>query len=233
MLRYFAPLRLCVKKLLCIGILLSLTSCVYWQSTCKRLLHKAEKSEPYDAIIIPGVPFDSLEGNWSPIMKIRIYWSFFLYKKGIAKNIIYSGSAVYTPYVESKIMGLYARKLGIPQEHIFIESKAEHSTENIYYSYYLGKRAGFKRMAIASDPFQSRLLKSFAKKKKLDLGILPMVFDSVETFDLNEPIIIDPSTAYQANFKSIEKRESFWKRLNGTLGKNLKPDSTDFTKNRK
>jgi len=206
---------------------------VYWQSTCKKLLTKAEKAEPYDAIIIPGVPFDSAEGNWSSIMKTRIYWSLFLYKKGIAKNIIYSGSAVYTPYVESKIMGLYAQKLGVPKAHIFTETKAEHSTENIYYSYYLGKRAGFQRMAIASDPFQARLLKSFARKMKLDLGILPMVFDSVETFDLNKPILIDPSTAYQTKFISIEKRESFWKRLKGTLGKNLKPDSLDHANFRK
>ena len=88
-------------------------------------------------------------------------------------------------------------------------------------------------MAIASDPFQARLLKSFARKMKLDLGILPMVFDSVETFDLNKPILIDPSTAYQTKFISIEKRESFWKRLKGTLGKNLKPDSLDHANFRK
>ncbi|MBC7390187.1 MAG: YdcF family protein [Opitutaceae bacterium] len=222
--------RLLMLPQLC--LFFSLTSCVYWQSTCKKLLHKAEKEEPYDAIIIPGVPFDSVEGSWSSIMKIRVYWSFFLYKKGIAKNIIYSGSAVYTPYVESKIMGLYAQKLGIPIDHIFTETKAEHSTENIYYSYYLGKRVGFQRMAIASDPFQSRLLKSFARKIKLDVGILPMVFDSVETFNLNQQILIDPKSAYQPQFVSIEKRESFWKRLNGTLGKNYKPDSLD-NKNRK
>ena len=163
-------------------------------------------------------------------MKIRVYWSYYLYKKGIAKNIIYSGSAVYTPYVESKIMALYAQQLGVPEKHIFVESKAEHSTENVYYSYYLGKRAGFQRMAIASDPFQSRLLKSFAKKMKLEVGMLPMVFDSVETFDLNTPVKIDPSPAYKPGFVSIEKRENFWKRWRGTLGKNLKKDSLDTSR---
>jgi len=216
-----------------LSVLLPLSSCVYWQSTCKKILKKAEKGPPYDAIIVPGVPFDSLDGNWSSIMKIRVYWSCFLYKKGIAKNIIFSGSAVYTPYVESKIMALYARQIGIPEEHIFIESAAEHSTENIYYSYYLGKRQGFNRMAIASDPFQTRLLKSFARKLKLDVDLLPMVFDSVNSYDLEKPIKIDPVSAHVASFSSIMIREKFWKRLQGTMGKNLKPDTLDTMNKRR
>jgi len=215
--------------------LLPLSSCVYFQSTCKDIFHEAEKGQPYDAVIIPGVPFDSLQGSWSPIMKIRVYWSYILYKKGIAKNIIYSGSAVYTPYVEARIMAMYAEQLGIPKEFIHTETNAEHSTENVYYSYYLGKRKGFMRMAVASDPFQSKMLHSFARQEDLDLDVLPMVFDSVETMPLDAKIIIDPMNAHIKDFCSIEKREKFWKRFRGTLGKNLKRDSADalFLKKKK
>src|SRR5438067_574875 len=59
----------------------------------------------FDAIIVPGVPFEN--GRWSQTMKSRVGWSYYLYRKGIAKNIIYSGAAVYSPYVEARIMALY------------------------------------------------------------------------------------------------------------------------------
>src|ERR1700751_3639559 len=65
---------------------------------------KAYKKKPYDAVIVTGIPYDSANGKWDYLMKIRVYWSWLLYKNGIAKNIIYSGSAVYTPYMESRIM---------------------------------------------------------------------------------------------------------------------------------
>jgi len=59
-------------------------------------------------------------------MKGRVYWSKYLYDRGIGKNIMYSGNAVYTPYFEGEIMALYAKAIGIPPEHIYTELKAEH-----------------------------------------------------------------------------------------------------------
>src|SRR5690606_27328958 len=89
-----------------------------------------ESHETFDVLIVPGVPFEN--GTWSPVMRMRVLWSSFLYQRGIVRNIIYSGGAVYTPYVEAKIMGLYAQQLGVPPEHIFYDTLAEHSTENIF-----------------------------------------------------------------------------------------------------
>ncbi|NPA67471.1 MAG: YdcF family protein, partial [Chlorobi bacterium] len=111
------------------------------------------KYAPYDAIIVPGVPFDGKE--WSDIMKMRVYWSYLLYKRGVAEHIIYSGGAVYSPYYESEIMKLYAIKLGIPDSVIFTDTVAEHSTENLWYSFKLAKQKGFKKLALATDPVQN------------------------------------------------------------------------------
>src|SRR6185436_13962436 len=86
---------------------------------------KSLKLAPYDAVIIPGIPFEN--NNWNFIMKSRVLWSVYLYKQGYVKNIIYSGSAVYSPYVEAKIMAMYAIEFDVPREHIFVESSAEHS----------------------------------------------------------------------------------------------------------
>ncbi|MBS1598718.1 MAG: YdcF family protein [Bacteroidetes bacterium] len=204
---------------------LTLFGCAFSSKTSKKLLAEAS-AKRYDIVVVPGVPLEN--GKWSRTMKGRVYWSKFLFDKGIAKNLMYSGSAVYTPYYEGLVMAMYAEALGIPKEHIFSETKAEHSTENIYYSYYKAKQMGFKTIALASDPFQSKSLRKFAHKKlSPDVGIIPFVVDTMRAM---EPLMIDPAIDYQQAFKkdfvSIKKREGFWKRLRGTYGKNI--DTTAY-----
>ncbi len=201
-------------------LLLTVSSCTFSSKTQKRLFKENEHKQ-FDAIIVPGVPFEN--NQWSRTMKGRVYWSKYLYDKGIAKNIIYSGSAVYSPYYEGKIMALYAEALGIPKEHIYSEIKAEHSTENIYYSYKLAKKLGFKNIALASDPFQTKLLRKFIRKKvDPNIPVIPFV---VDTLKIIEPTMTDPPINYQQAFKEdfipLKKRESFWKRWRGTRGKNI------------
>ena len=171
--------------------------------------------------IVPGAPFEG--GKWGRIMKGRVYWAKFLYDKGIVKNVMFSGSSVYTPYTEAIIMAMYAEAIGIPRDHIFTETKAEHSTENIYYSYQKAKQLGFKNIALASDPFQTKMLRKFTRRKvDPTIQFIPFVVDTLKQM---QPGMQDPEIDFQAafvpDFKSITKRESFWKRLRGTMGKNI------------
>jgi uncharacterized SAM-binding protein YcdF (DUF218 family) len=199
---------------------LFIQSCSFSKKTTKRLLKKSW-NEKYDLIIIPGMPFEN--GQWSRTMKARVYWSKYLYDKGIARNVMYSGSAVYTPYYEAQIMALYAEAIGIPKEYIYTETKAEHSTENIYYSYRKAKLLGFSKIALASDPFQTKLLKRFTKKRvSPDVQLIPFVVDTLRIMEseMIDPVI-DHQSAFKKEFISITKRENFWKRLKGTRGGNL------------
>lgn len=197
-----------------------LPGCSYTsKSATKMLLRSSQK--PYDLVVVPGVPIEN--GKWSQIMKIRVFWAKYLYDRGIAKNIMFSGSAVYSPWIEAEAMALYAKALGIPAENIYTETKAEHSTENIYYSYHKARKMGFRSIALASDPFQTKLLKRFSRKKvSPDVELLPMIFDTLR--NLQPPMYdpdIDLSTAYVAPFVSLPERESFRKRWRGTRGKNI------------
>lgn len=170
---------------------------VFLLPTC---LLKENIAQPADAIIVPGVQYNGK--NWNIMMKGRVYWSAWLYKKGLAKNIIYSGSAVYSPYTEAKIMALYAEKIGIPAEHIFLETKAEHSTENLYYSYQIAKEKGFTKIALATDPFQSRLISPYIQKFKLDVSLVPIVIPLLYKIEMKD-FEIESWKAYELNFKSI------------------------------
>jgi uncharacterized SAM-binding protein YcdF (DUF218 family) len=200
-------------------VLFLLAGCAYTQKTCSKLLSKAEMNKPYDAIIVPGIPYD--QGRWSRTMKGRVYWAYFLYKKGIANNVIFSGGAVYSPYIEAEIMALYGEALGIPREHIFIEPTAEHSTENLYYSFRIAKKMNFQKVAFATDPFQSKLLNKFVKKFNLQMDMIPMVFDTLDAIPKTDPVINDQK-AFAPGFVSILERENFWERLRGTRGKKIK-----------
>lgn len=205
-------------------LMLSLNSCSFSSHSCKKLLKEAS-FKSYDLIIVPGVSLEN--GKWSNTMKARIYWSKFLFDKGIAKNIMYSGSAVYTPYIEAKIMALYAEAIGIPMQNIYTETKAEHSTENIYFSYKLAKELKFVTIAIASDPFQTKMLRKFTHKR-IDAGIdlIPFVFDSLRAMPMNtiDPII-DIQEAFVKDFISLPDRENFMQRLRGTWGGDLFSDT--------
>jgi hypothetical protein len=209
------------------GLFLSfvISACSYSSKASKKLL-KQSVNKQYDIIIVPGVPFEN--EKWSRVMKGRVYWSKYLYDNGIAKNVMYSGSSVYTPYYEASIMALYAEAIGIPKKNIFTETKAEHSTENIYYSYKKAKKLGFNKIALASDPFQTKMLRRFVRKKVSDeVGLIPMVIDTMKTMEtgMSDPVI-DFKQAYNKDFIPLVKRENFWKRLRGTRGLNL--DTTAY-----
>ncbi|MGH1338633.1 MAG: YdcF family protein [Aureispira sp.] len=219
------------KKVVYLGWALILFSCCL-RLGAERRFQRYVNEEPYDAIIVPGVPFKN--GTWSEVMKMRVHWGVYLYQKGLAKNIIFSGSAVYSPYIEARIMALYAQALGVDKTHILTEERAEHSSENLYYSYRLAKDHGLEKVALATDPFQGFFLRGFAKKINLhDMGFLPVVFQKLEKIDLITPKI-DPTWAKVVNFVSIVNRESLSVRFQGTMGKfiNFAPED-DPNLNRK
>lgn len=195
-------------------------------SSCSTILNsernykKVVAHAPFEAVIVPGFPHQ--KDNWSMVVKCRVYWAVYLYKKGIAKNIIFSGAAVYTPYVESEIMALYAEQMGIPKEHIFLETKAEHGSENLYYSYVLAQENGFKSIAVASDAVQCGFLKRFKRKFKLnDVEFIPIVYEELQLKEYPDPKINDQE-AYVKNFVSLKERESFFMRYRCSHGYKVK-----------
>jgi uncharacterized SAM-binding protein YcdF (DUF218 family) len=206
-------------------VLAILTSCAYSSKASRQLL-KESLNRQYDMIVVPGVPLE--DGKWSATMKDRVFWSKYLYEKGIAKNVMYSGSAVYSPYREAEIMALYGEKLGIPKENIYTEIKAEHSTENIYYSYKKAKKLGYSKIALASDPFQTKMLRRFTRKiVSQEVAFIPIVYDTIQSM---KAIIPDPTIdyekAYVNDFKSLTKRKTFPERFRGTRG--LAIDTTAY-----
>lgn len=199
--------------------------CSYEPQEPNQELDKKRKADPYDVIIVPGVPYQY--ASMRSVMKARVLWAKYLYDNKMTRNIIFSGSSVYSPYVEGEIMRIYADSLGIPTEHTFAETEAEHSTENIYYSLIMAKEMGFTKIAVATDRYQAVLINSFIKKKCPKIELVIIEYNKIDLPNAQWPEI-DPSSAYVNTFVSLPKRENMVKRFKGTLGKNI-PAENDAT----
>ncbi len=211
-------------------VFVSMSGCgkILYRSAAKAF-HQGLESQPYDAVIVPGFPYNGT--NWDMVLTMRIHWAKYLYAKGYTKNVIFSGSAVATPYIESRVMALYAEELGIAKQNLFTEEKAEHSTENVYYSYRLAKSKGFTKIALATDPYQTSYMRKFIRKFELPIALLPTVIDTLKILDKYEPKI-DPRGALEENFVKLSDRENFFQRFRGTIGKYIVWQEEDLKKKR-
>lgn len=214
--------------LICFAIGTSSCGKIFTHATYQR----AQQRGAYDAVIVPGFPYHAEAKDLNAIYKIRIYWAYHLYKTGMARNIIFSGGAVHTPYVEARIMAEYAKELGVPEEHIIIEERAEHSTENLFYGYELAKERGLRRVAVATDPFQSEMIRYLTMKDDLPVEFIPAVVGIItkeywKTYDL----CIDPSVAMVDDFVPLKQRLSKEERRRGTTGDRYRerPPQAAFT----
>ncbi|MBS1634662.1 MAG: YdcF family protein [Bacteroidetes bacterium] len=179
----------------------------------------ARNAQPIDVAIVPGLPL--YHGQCDTLLKTRILWSVFLYKKGLVKNILYSGNAVYTPWVEGRSMALLAMQLGVPAEHILIDTVAEHSTENLFYGHKLAREKGMKTFALATDPFQCAMLYKFSYRHIPDkVHIIPVLYDSIRPM-LGATLAIDTNLTKSASFVPLEERQTYRDRLKGTRGKKI------------
>ena len=218
-------LKTTINLVLMISISAFLFQCTWMYPTAKKTNEKYLKEAPYEIVIVPGYPYS--EDGWSQVVQMRVRWAKYLYDNKITDNIMFSGSAVYSPYIESEIMKKYAIALGIPEEHIFVEKLARHSTENLYYSYTRAKEIGFKHIALATDPFQTNNLRSFKKRWGINVGLLPIIFEKISPLNVETPKI-NQNSAFVDTFKSIKETETFSERVNGTLGNNIRWKEEDL-----
>jgi len=203
--------------------LVLLQSCSF-HHYAEKSLERARKNAPYDAVIVTGIPYDDSTTN-GLIFVSRVLWAKFLYDRGITKNIIFSGGAIHSPLYEGLAMKIVADSLGIPATHTFAELQAEHSVENVWYGMKMAQRLGFNKIALACDPFQTKLLEGFLKSRCDDMPYIPTIYDSVISDRKRWHMLlprVDWTGAIKPGYIALERRESFWERLRGTRGKHIK-----------
>lgn len=183
---------------------LLLSSCGIINHYAINTFEKSIRHAPYDVVIVPGIPYDTSKLN--PIFKGRMLWAKRLYDNGIAQNIIFSGSAVHTPYIEGYIMKMMADSMGIPSDRTFIEDKAMRSTDNVEYGVKLAQKLGFKNIAIATDPLQIIFLKKYTRNFHVHVALLPFRFDAMAEYHKSSLPKVEHADAFVENFVPRDKR---------------------------
>ena len=175
------------------------------------------KEDVFDAVIVPGFPYFK-NGN-NDVLKMRILWAKALYDMGKTKHIIFTGSAVSTEYKEALVMKKIATEIGVPDSVIFIELKAEHSTENIYYSMKICEDNNFTKVALATDVVQTFMLKSYTNNYFPYIAKLPIHYEKINMQkDLS---YIDVSDCKVVDFVALKNRKSSEEIAYSSKGNNI------------
>ena len=95
--------------------------------------------------MVPGVPFT--EQGWDSVMKTRVYWSKFLYDKALPKTSCIPVPRCTRPTTKERSW-LLCDCHRDTQRKCIRRNQAEHSTENLYYSFHKSRKLGFQTVAL-------------------------------------------------------------------------------------
>jgi hypothetical protein len=201
-------------------------------SVCSLEAMAKKEHKIYDAVMIPGFPFDP-DGKMSAIYRMRLAWAYELYETGRTQYIILSGGAVHSPYVEAEIFAMYLMGKGIPADKIILERKAEHSMENVFYSMEIAEKYGFEKVAVATDMWQSGMIQFLGMLEKHDLSkvdFVPARFSIVNRYWKSFEFEVDHQLAFKEEFVPLVARKDKQTRRKGTHGLLWEPsESVELT----
>lgn len=101
----------------------------------------------------------------------RARYSVELYRKGLAGHIIYSSGYTFK-YNDAENMKLFAISMGVPEEDIILEKRANSTYENVKYTSEILRKMDFRRMILVSSPYNMRRAELVARKTAKDIDII-------------------------------------------------------------
>ncbi len=99
----------------------------------RAVLAKPRPAEVMDAAIVLGCPAEA-DGSASMCERCRVKTAVRQYRLGKVKNLIFTGGAAHSPFVEAEVMGDLAVQRFVPPEHVFREGRALTTWQNIRFS---------------------------------------------------------------------------------------------------
>ena len=125
-----------------------------------------------DVIVVLGCSANK-DGTPGSMMRARVLSAVKLFKEGWAPQIMFTGSAAHTQFVEANVMAGLAKSEGVPADKIILETKARNTAENAFFSYQLMKERGLNSAVIVTSP--EHLLRSnvFFSRYPIDYCMSP------------------------------------------------------------
>lgn len=110
-----------------------------------------DQAAPADAIIVLGAA--AYDARPSPVLEERIRHGIDLYRRGLAKRLIFTGGyGKGARFAESQVAQRYALRHGVPQQAILIETESRTTRQNLQQAAALMRARQLRRAIIVSDP---------------------------------------------------------------------------------
>jgi len=139
---------------------------------------------PYTAILVPGQGPERERVPLSPLGRVRCELAAERLARGWAPFVVLSGGHVHpdgTPYAEALEMKRFLmEEMGVPEEALFVDPHARHTTTNLRNFARLLVRYGLpadRAAVVTTDPFQALyIVLLLEERSQRELGYLPYSF---------------------------------------------------------
>ena len=132
----------------------------------------AQKGERADAIVVFGGGVGEMGSPGKSTIE-RARYSVDLLREGFSDRIIFSSGYAYN-YNDAENMKLLALSMGIPEENIILEEKANSAYENVMYSSEIAKENGFDKIIVVSSPYNMRRVSLVFRHIAKDMDVVYM-----------------------------------------------------------
>jgi uncharacterized SAM-binding protein YcdF (DUF218 family) len=150
---------------------LVLAALIVWAGTVGLILAAGARPviQRADAILVLGAA--QYNGRPSPVLKARLDHGISLYKRGLAKRMIFTGGVgAGDTLSEGEVSKRYAIKQGVPESAIMVERKGVTSAESMTAAAALMRESDLHRALVVSDSYHMLRVELLARRA----GITPL-----------------------------------------------------------
>lgn len=136
-----------------------------------------------------------------------------LFKEGYAEHLIFSGGIVYNNVTMAELMEKHAIELGVSEDKILVENKADSTYENALFSKEILEKNNFKSAIVVSSNYHMRRTKMLFNRafKKSDISL---------TFCASSSKYFNPNRWWNSNKSILMVVTEYIKLFGYALGKN-------------
>lgn len=131
-----------------------------------------EGAREADVIVVLGARVRS-DGSASPALRARTEKAVDLYRRGIAKVLLFSGGAGEEGRAEAAVAKAIAVGLGVPESACWIEDRSHSTLENARFSAEILRDRGVHRVVVVSDPYHLLRARQCFRQQGVDVNMSP------------------------------------------------------------
>lgn len=149
-----------------------------------------DQAAPADAIIVLGAA--AYDAKPSPVFEERIRHGIELYRRGLARRLIFTGGygGGGARFSESQVARRYALREGVPEEAILIETVSRTTRSNLTEARRLLSEQGLHRVIVVSDPLHMARALRLSRELGIDALGSPTPTSRFRSFGTRWPFLL-------------------------------------------